>query len=100
MNNDKNFLKQLDLDRNKKTFVKIHNLNFNEEPIEEIIGKVTSGNINIDGSSAVRRTCSLTIVANELNINDYLWAINTKIKIYIGVENNIDSKYENIIWFK
>lgn len=97
--NDKEFLKQLDLDRNKEIYIKIYNLNFEEQPREEIVGKVTAGSINIDGTSAVRRTCSLTLVADEININDYLWALNTKIKILIGIRNTINSKYDDIIWF-
>lgn len=34
-----------------------------------------------------------------MNINDYLWALNTKIKILIGVQNTINSNYDDIIWF-
>lgn len=98
--NDKKFLKELDLVQNKKIFVKIQNLNFQEQVREEIEGKITNGSINIDGNSSVRRTCSLTMVTNNLNINDYLWVLNTKIKVFIGVENTINTKYDNIIWFK
>ena len=97
--NDKDFLKQLDLVKNKETYIKIYNLNFDEQPREEIEGKVISGSINIDGTSAVRRTCSLSIVADEININNYLWSLNTKIKIKIGLKNNINNNYDNIIWF-
>ena len=46
--NDKDFLKQLDLVKNKETYIKIYNLNFDEQPREEIEGKVISGSINID----------------------------------------------------
>ena len=95
--NDKDFLKQLDLVKNKETYIKIYNLNFDEQPREEIEGKVISGSINIDGTSAVRRTCSLSIVADEININNYLWSLNTKIKIKIGLKNNINNNYDNII---
>lgn len=97
--NDKDFLKQLDLEKNKETYVKILNLNFNEEVRESIEGKVVSGSINIDGASAVRRTCSLSMVADEININDYLWGLHTKIQIFIGLKNNINPEYEDVIWF-
>jgi hypothetical protein len=97
---DKDFLKQVDLDKNKTIYVKIYNLNLQEEVREEISGKVTSGNINIDGTSTVRRTCSLTLVADEINITDFLWTLNTKIKLFIGVSNNVNKKYDDILWFK
>ena len=42
-----------------------------EYPVEEITGKITGGSINIDGSSSVRRTCSLTLVADDVKVNDY-----------------------------
>ena len=97
---NKDFLKQLDEEKERKIYVKIIALNFNEDPIEEIQGRVTGGNLNIDGKSALRRTCSLTIVADQLDIHDYVWGLNTKFKLYIGLENNINSQYEKIIWFK
>jgi hypothetical protein len=40
-------------------------MTFDELPIETIEGKITTGSINIDGSSAVRRSCSLTMVTND-----------------------------------
>jgi hypothetical protein len=61
---------------------------------------VTQGSINVDGSSAVRRTCSLTIAAPNFNYNDYYWGLNTKFKLEIGLENHVDSNYPDIIWFK
>jgi hypothetical protein len=39
--------------------------------LEEITGRITSGSINVDGASAVRRTCNLTLAANEVNINNF-----------------------------
>lgn len=53
----------------------------------------------MDGSSAVRRTCTLSLVANEVNINDFYWSQNTKFKVAIGVQNTIDSRYPDVIWF-
>jgi hypothetical protein len=60
---------------------------------------VTAGTVNIDGSSAVRRTCSLTLLAKDININNYYWGLNTKFKLEIGLTNNINKDYPNIIWF-
>jgi hypothetical protein len=64
-----------------------------------IEGRVTGGSINIDGASAVRRTCSLTIVAEGLAINNFYWGLNNKFKLEVGLKNFIDSKYPEIIWF-
>jgi hypothetical protein len=53
----------------------------------------------VDGASAVRRTCSLTIAAPDFNYNDYYWGLNTKFKLEIGLENYVDTSYPDIIWF-
>ena len=83
---DKEFLKQLDNDRNRVVSVKLIAMDFDENPLEEILGQVTSGSINIDGTSAVRRTCSLSLVANELNIHEYYWGIKSKFKVIQNVK--------------
>lgn len=92
----KSFLKNLDQEKNKIIYARITLLNFAEAPIEQIEGRVTQGSINIDGASTIRRSCSLTLVAKEYNYN---WELNTKFKLEIGVENQINSKYPKIIWF-
>ena len=97
---DKNFLLQLDQQKNKIIYAKMTALTLQELPVETIEGRVTQGSINLDGASAVRRTCSLTIVAPGFDYSNYLWGFNTKFKLEIGVENKIDSRYEDIIWFK
>lgn len=96
---DKNFLKQLDNESQKEIYAKIISLNIHEQPIESIEGKVTGGSINIDGSSSVRRSCSLNLITQEVNINDIYWGFSNKFKLYIGVLNTINSKYDDIIWF-
>ena len=96
---DKEFLRELDLYRKKDIYAKIISLDINENPIEQIEGKITGGTINIDGKSAVRRTCSLTIVAEEVNINDYYWGLSTKFTVSIGIKNLINDEYPDIIWF-
>lgn len=97
---DKNFLAQLDQQRMKKTYAKIILLTWEEEPVCEIQGKITKGSINIDGTSAVRRTCSLTMVSPDVDMSNTYWALKNKFKLEIGVENNINSCYPNICWFK
>jgi hypothetical protein len=39
-------------------------------------------------------------VAQNFDYNNYLWGMNTKFKLEIGVVNMIDSSYPDIIWFK
>ena len=83
---DLEFLRKLDLMRNKATYAKIILLTWDENPVYEIQGKITSGSINIDGASAVRRTCSLTMVSPDVDItnNAYVWII-PPIIILIGL---------------
>lgn len=96
---DKDFLKELDNYNNREIYARITALTVNELPIEMIEGRVTGGSINIDGASAVRRTCSLSLVAEGLEINNFYWGLNNKFKLEIGLKNFIDSKYPEIIWF-
>lgn len=101
---DSSFLKSFDSIRNKEQYVKITVLNFEEKPIQAIEGRITGGTLNLDGNSAVRRTCNLSMVAtdyeNDLtNINNLL-SINKKIELEIGFLNTT-TYYTNfdIIWF-
>ena len=96
---DKDFLLQLDKIKEKEIYARITALTFQEAPVEKIEGRVTPGSINVDGNSAVRRTCSLTIVAESFNYTNYYWGLNTKFKLEIGVKNNIEPRYPDIIWF-
>lgn len=97
---NKDFLLKLDASKNKTIYAKIIALNLQEHPIETVEGRVTQGSINLDGASAVRRTCSLTITAQDFNYSNYLWGLNTKFALEIGVLNEIDTQYPDIIWFK
>ncbi len=94
------FLKRLDEHREKTIYAKIISLDLEENPIEQVEGTVTSGSVNVDGASSVRRTCSLSMVIKDIKINEYYWGLNTKFKLEIGVENKIDANYPKIIWFK
>ncbi len=97
---DLDFLRRLDLTKNKATYAKIILLTNTEEPVEEIQGRITSGSVNIDGNSAVRRTCSLSMVSETVDITNNYWALKNKFKLEVGVENTIESQYPSIIWFK
>ena len=101
---DVNFLNNFDKSRLKQQFVKIIVLTFNEMPIAEIQGKVLSGNLSLDGSSAMRRTANISLVADEY-INDltdtkHLLSINKKVEILNGFTNTT-GEYEDfpILWF-
>lgn len=99
-----NFLQEIDNFVNQKQYVKIILLNWNEEPIKEIQGELSGGSISKDGSSSVRRTCSLTAIVDrgEYNIEDSKmdFAINKKIYIECGIKN-YSKHYKDypILWF-
>ena len=103
MNNyllDSNFLLQLDKQENKEVYAHIIALTPEEYPREEIEGRVTGGNVNVDGNSAIRRTCSINLVAEHNDhFIDEAWCYGTKIKIQIGLGNTINLNYPDIIWF-
>jgi len=62
---DKEFLKALDHMHLREVYVKIISLTMSEEPVAEITGSVTSGSVNIDGKSSVRRTCNISLTTNK-----------------------------------
>lgn len=104
--NDMDFLTQLDKLHMRVQYVKIILLSFkDEEPIKEIQGSITSGNLSVNGSSAIRRTINLTMLASIDNSNlediDNEISINKKIKVLIGYDNPLKSykNYGDIIWF-
>ena len=101
---DTSFLKQLSGFHIKEYFVKIIVLNWQEEELQDIEGKVISANINIDGNSIIRRTATLSVYIDDTN-NDItsannLLSINKKVKIQIGF-NNVTDKYleYSVLWF-
>jgi hypothetical protein len=40
------------------------------------------------------------MVAENFDYSAFIWGLNTKFKLEIGVENTINSDYPSIIWFK
>lgn len=104
--NDMDFLTQLDKLHMRVQYAKIILLSFkDEEPIKEIQGSITSGSLSVNGSSAIRRTINLTMLASIDNSNlediDNEISINKKIKVLIGYDNPLKSykNYGDIIWF-
>jgi hypothetical protein len=100
---DSSFMKLIDTMKNKEQYVKITLLDFLENPIQSIEGKVLGGSINLDGTSTVRRTCNLTMVADEFendltNVNNLI-SINKKLDLEVGFLNTTGqyTKYK-IIW--
>ena len=92
-------LRLLDNQRNRTTYVRITSLHFDESPIESIEGRATGGSVNIDGSSAVRRTCQLTLVVDDPQRHDYHWGLNTKFKLEVGMKNYSVPTLPDIVWF-
>ena len=92
---DTALLKALDNERNKFYYARIIILDKLEKPIRSIEGRVQQGSsISINGSSSVRRTCNISLIAEEkendlTNIENFL-SVNKKIKIAVGIEKWID----------
>ena len=107
------FLNELFQQSEREIFARITALDMNELPIEYIEGKITAGSVNVDGASAVRRTCTLSLVAQDLDINEFYWGLKNKFKLEIGMRNTIkhiicnantgetwgDKYPQDIIWF-
>lgn len=100
MKYDIEFLNQLTAQRNQTKYVRLLALDKNENVIETIEGRATGGSINIDGASKKQRTCSgISLVGENLDIHDTNWALRSKFKVEIGLENNINPDYPSIVWF-
>lgn len=102
--NDTYFLLQVDNMQEKEQFVKITVLDKDEKPIRAIEGQVTSGNLNINGSSAIRRNGSISfVVTNEeegVSFLQNLFFFNNRIKLEIGFTNTLDKYTEyKTLWF-
>lgn len=101
---DIDFLMKVVQQPNVEQLIKITVLNFNEKPIQSIEGRVTSGSINIDGNSAVRRTANLSVFIEE-ETAEYaqvggIFSLNKKIKIEVGISNQTNEYTEYpMLWF-
>ena len=102
--NDDTFLKELAKEHVKTYFVKITVLDWDEQPVSLIEGRVISANLNIDGQSSLRRTASLSIaiddMMNEITNANNILSINKKITLEIGYKNTLKKYLEYpILWF-
>ena len=98
---DFNFLIELMNYQHREVYARITLLTQNELPLQQIEGRVTGGSINVDGNSALRRTCNLSLILKDQSeINSFYWAFKQKFKLEIGLSNVINKKYPEIIWFK
>lgn len=100
----RNFLKQIDDFVNQKQYVRVTLLSWDEEPLKEIQGEISSGTLSKDGSSAVRCTCqmSFSIDAGSYDVDDadMDFAINKKIFLEVGIRNDTGEYSEYpILWF-
>lgn len=101
---DKEFLKQIDLQNNRTEYIKLTILSMAETPIAAIEGLATGGNISVNGSSAVRRTGSVSLLADDKIYNitdvDNLISMNKKVRVEKGISNHtIFYPLEPIVWF-
>ena len=85
---DLNFLKSLVIQPIQSIFVKFTSLDWEENPLCEIQGLATSGSLNLNGQSAIRRTCNISITIPDET--DYQINSQYTIKQLIGVDNKID----------
>ena len=102
---DADFLKYVDSLHLKEQYAKITLLDWEENPIKDIQGIITGGNISLDGRSAIRRTISISVYVDNSDIIgvtdiDNLFSINKKMKLEIGYVNTTDRyKQYEMLWF-
>lgn len=100
-----NFLSTIDTLKIKKQYAKITLLDWDEKPIQEIQGLITSGSLNLTGDSAIRRTGNLSVFLQDesyakISDSGNLFSINKKMFLEIGYENPT-TEYQNfpILWY-
>ena len=101
---DSAFLLKIDKQKIKEQYIKIICLDMNERPLQEVQGRCTGGSLNLSGSSAVRRTCNLSMIAdekeNDLTDLDNLFSTNKRVEVEIGFLNTTEYYTQfDIIWF-
>lgn len=95
-------IKQLELDLQTKltrqVFVKIEILDQNDKVIDEVAGSAVGGNYNIDSTSAIRRTCSITfnLESGYLPSKNSVFWINKRFRLYIGLK---EMRTNSVYWF-
>ena len=89
---------------NQRQYIKMTLLDWEEHPLREIEGEISSGSISKNADSPVRRTANLScaVDARSYSVDDGKadFAINKKIYIEIGILNETDKYPEYpIFWF-
>lgn len=101
-------LKTIDDYPNKTQYARIQVLDWeeNEPPKGTIEGRVTGGNINLSGTSTVRRNGSLSLIVSEddtfykVDEIDNLLSLNKKVKIEIGFDITEIEQDEALLFHK
>ena len=106
---DIDFLNKIYNLHNKTLYTNITILDWEEQRLQEMQGRVTNASMSVNGDSAVRRTLNLSLYIkdyDELYQNkDSLFTINKKVFVEVGLKNSIahlsDTNYPEypIIWF-
>lgn len=102
---DSDFLRYVDSQHLQEISVKITVLDWEENPVQEIQGLVSNGTLNLNGDSAIRRTCNLTMIVKETEAFGMaklksLISLNKKIRVDIGYINSTPYYTDyNMIWF-
>ena len=100
---NQDFLVELDQQQNHTQYIKLTVLTMQNTPIGTIEGKATGGSISVNGSSAIRRTGSLSMIADESNyriteLSNIIY-MNKKVSVEVGFKNNLNQYTEyDIIW--
>ena len=102
---DEKFLVLADTQRLQTQHIKLTLLDWDENPIQTIQGIATGGTISLNGSSAIRRTCSLNMTVDEIaetaitSVKNLI-SINKKLFLEIGIENKTNKYPEYpILWY-
>lgn len=103
--NDSAFLKEIDHLKIREYYFKAISLDFtSEREIDSVEGLIKNGTINVDGSSAIRRTASLSVFCNteekDMRYFKQFFGITKKINLEIGIAN-LTKRYQEheILWF-
>ena len=102
--NDATFLKYIAGLHIKNYLVKITILDWEQNQIKDIHGKVLTASINIDGNSTIRRSATLSVYIDDTN-NDItsaqnILSINKKVNLQIGFLNNTEYYLDYpTLWF-
>lgn len=102
---DKAFLAELDKQKAQTQYAKIILLDWQDNELEEIQGKIIDTNLSIEGNASMKRAGSFSMLLDE---NKYslmaltnLTILSKRVKIFVGVENTTQSYLytDEILWF-